>query len=217
MVTFFRPFFGRVYQAFLSDNQLGSAYREMGSTISPPYLFLYAMFLINASILVYVILNYYGLSFYDGWLSILAILGTLCAVYLGKHLLLFIIKSIFPVAKEMDLYNFTIIIFNIVLGVLFIPFSLLIAYGPENLTLTIVYFSFFAIFLVYAYRIVRSLLIGGKYLSFSKFHFFMYLCTAEVAPLLIVIKYFLKQLFERYMIVYFFTKQFSECQQTVKQ
>ena len=105
-----------------------------------------------------------------------------------------IFGSVFPVAKEVKLYNFTIIIFNIVLGVLFVPLSLFLAYGPDNLMIGVLYLTGVIVLLTYLYRSIRALLIGGKFLSFHKFHFFMYLCTAELAPLALVIKLALNQL-----------------------
>ncbi len=194
LITLFRPFFAKVYQAFVSDNQLRSAYREMGSSLSPPYYFLYAMFLVNASIFIYLIMRYYGVDTEFSWLQMLYLFGGLSAIFMGKHLLVLLVGAVFPVAKEASLYNFTIIIFNTMLGVVLVPLNLLLAYAPTNLVYAILCLSVILIGLTYLYRSIRSILISSKFLAFHKFHFFMYLCTAEIAPLVLVVKFILDQI-----------------------
>ena len=44
------------------------------------------------------------------------------------------------------------------------------------------------IFGITVFCILRGLFLASKYLSFHKFHFFMYLCTVEIAPVLVVVK-----------------------------
>lgn len=195
LLTLFRGYFAKVYQAFINDSQLRSAYREMGSTIILPYIVLYGMFVINASVLLYIVISKNGFYFGDNWQSWFYILVGLLVVFLGKHLMLSFFGSTFPVSKEVKLYNFTIVVFNIILGAIFIPITLLYAYGPDNLLVVLGYLTTSIILLLYVYRSIRVLLIGGKYISSHKFHFFMYLCTAEIAPLLLLIKFISKNVY----------------------
>ena len=154
-----------------------------------PYLILYAFSLILIGIFLFLVLNYYKISFFaTPMLDLMTSVGVVFAIFLTKHLVLQIISTIFPISKEMGQYSFTIIIFGIIVGLLLIPSILLIFYAPSTLTMPIIYGSFAIIGLIYLYRILRSLFIGVKYISLHKFHFFVYLCTIEIAPLLILMK-----------------------------
>ena len=48
--------------------------------------------------------------------------------------------------------------------------------------------------LTYIFRSLRGLFVAGRFLAFHKFHFLLYICTVEIAPVLILIKLIFKQL-----------------------
>jgi len=79
--------------------------------------------------------------------------------------------------------------FNIFIGIVLIPFNLLLSFGPSQIHYPVLMVSIGIIGLIYAYRSIRSLLIGSSYLYYNKFHFFMYLCGVEFAPLVILVKF----------------------------
>ena len=66
--------------------------------------------------------------------------------------------------------------------------SIFIAFAPSNLKLILIYLAFILIIGIYSFRVLRSLFLASKYISLHKFHFFMYLCTIEIAPVLILAK-----------------------------
>ena len=111
------------------------------------------------------------------------------AFWLGKHLLLTFIGSVFPVEKEVRIYNMTIIVFNLILGIVLIAGNGLFAHGPEGLKLPLFYLLLATIAGIYLFMILRSLFSAGRFLSFHKFHFLLYICTVEIAPVLILVKW----------------------------
>jgi len=189
LVNLYKSALGKVYRSFLNDNFLKMVHRDYGTVTMIPYLILYTFSLILIGIFIFVVLNYYEISFFSSpIIDLLACVGAVFAIFIVKHLVLQIIGSIFPISKAIEQYSFTIIIFGIIIGLLLLPAILLITYAPPNLTITLIYGTFIVIGLVYLYRILRSLFIGIKYISLHKFHFFVYLCTIEIAPLLVLIK-----------------------------
>ncbi|MEL6924738.1 MAG: DUF4271 domain-containing protein, partial [Bacteroidota bacterium] len=111
-----------------------------------------------------------------------------------KHLILRLVAAVFPVQKEVLLYNFTIIIFNIVLGIMLMPFNLFIALATSPVAKILIYIVLGLVGLAYLYRSLRGIFIASKYLTFNKFHFFIYFCTVEIAPLAIDVKLVLNQI-----------------------
>jgi hypothetical protein len=115
--------------------------------------------------------------------------------FLSKHLMLSVMRSLFPLENEIRKYNFLIIIFNCILGLFLVPFNLLIAFSAKNSSqqLLLVSWMLGLVAIFYTYRSLRSSPMGAKFLIQSPFHFLLYLCTVEIAPLLLLIKLALMQ------------------------
>jgi len=188
LVSLYSPTIKQLYKAFLNDNMLKLKHREQGSFLHLSLVMLYFFFFINAGFFCYLVLRELGWeSNSNPQLLLYCVLG-ISAVFLIKHLFLRILGAIFPIEKEIKQYNFTIGVFNIILGFTLLPFNLLIAYGQSDLPKHLIYSSLIIITLIYGFRVIRSLLIGSRYISLHKFHFFMYLCTVEIAPTLVLVK-----------------------------
>jgi len=96
--------------------------------------------------------------------------------------------AIFPVEKEAASYSFTMIAFGILLSLFLVAVNVFVAYGPAHLIQTTIYMAFGVIGLVYAFRSLRGLIIANNFLAANKFHFFLYLCAVEIAPVLVLVK-----------------------------
>ncbi|MDV7393473.1 DUF4271 domain-containing protein, partial [Arthrospira platensis SPKY1] len=97
-----------------------------------------------------------------------------------------VLGAIFPIQKETRLYNFTIIIFTIMLGVLLLGLNMFIAYMPAAYTQGFVYAAFAAIASLYLFRALRGLIIGQQFVYTYLFHFLLYLCAVEIAPVVVL-------------------------------
>ena len=122
----------------------------------------------------------------------ICVAGVLIAFSL-KHLVLGLIGLIFPVNREVSRYNFIMLIFGSSLGLLLGPINILLAYGPQNLHEVLIWGTISTIGLVYAFRSVRSLWLAGRIFASHQFHFLLYICTVEIAPVLTVVKLVLNQ------------------------
>lgn len=182
----------KAWRSFLSSNALNIAQREAsGFSGTSPYLFLYINFLLNAGVFAYLIvqslnsdgsLNNYAVFF-------LCLLGAI-VVFLGKHLTILLLSWLFPnIAADLDKYNFLLIAFSCVLGFFLIPFNFVIAFaGTQNwqFFVTLWLIALAAIFIIYG--VFRAFSLGTKYLFGYPLHFLLYLCAAEVLPVLLLIK-----------------------------
>jgi Domain of unknown function (DUF4271) len=185
-----RSFLQKIYGGFLNDNLLRIQYRELSSVTLPGYMAFYALFIANIAIFAYLALDYLGNVGADNRLEILfsCIFGIAIAFVL-KHFILSIIGFVFPITKEVGLYTMTISVFNIILGLILAPMNLLVAYAPANMTKNLLLLTIGIIVLVYGYRIIRSLIIGLRFVGENLFHFLLYLCTMEIAPILVIAKF----------------------------
>ncbi len=188
-MTLLREFIFKAYRAFLNDNLLSQLYREQGFILNGPYLILYGLYFISMGFFGYLALNHFEHLPFDGtWSNLLACIGTVMAIYLFKHLVLRIVGWLFPIKKEISLYNFSIVVFNVIIGLAVIPFSAFMAFGPDDMFRMIFWTAAGFIGIALAFRQLRGLFISGKYLSLYKFHFLLYLCAVEIVPVVVLMK-----------------------------
>jgi hypothetical protein len=167
-------------------NMLKLTKRSESSGINFNYVILYIGFFINFSVFIYLLQkNYSKIEGIKYWLLIL--LG-LIICYAVRHIFLYLLGRVFPIEKEAALYNYTILVFNILLGVSIIPVNLLLAYGPTDMSLTILYVGIGLVALFYILRNVRALSISLFLIDRGIIPFFIYLCVAEISPILFLYK-----------------------------
>ncbi len=189
IVTRFKNELADVYRAFLNENLLSLLYREKGTILKLPYFLLYVLAACSVGTMSFLIASVNGVEiFKSNFLSILTCIAGVGLLYTTRHLVIALLSYIFPFTTEINLYGFTIAIFNFVIGIALLPFITLMAFASTNTHYLILYIVIGLLAVVYLFRTFRSLMIGNKYLINNKFHFFMYLCTIEIAPMLILIK-----------------------------
>ena len=150
------------------------------------YLFLFINFVLNFSVFIYLFLNkYFQLS---GFHLFVILFFIVLLIYFFKHLFIYIFELIFPSLKSLSTYNFTVLLFNISLGVFLLPLNLFIAYSFDSLSIIFLYFSVIIIVMNYILRLFRGFLITYNYFNISIVHFFLYLCTFEILPLFVLYK-----------------------------
>ena len=114
--------------------------------------------------------------------------GIATGLFFLKHFVIKFLGWVFPIQKETSIYSMTITIFGIILSIILFAANVTIAYAPPQIISTIIYLSFIIIGIVYFFRSIRGLSIASKFLNRNKFHFFIYLCAVEIAPVLILWK-----------------------------
>lgn len=176
----------KIYKSISNENILKLSQREDGGGMSGHYLLLYGSFFINAAVFIYLLIELYFKhgGFKIWFFCLLFVVG----IYFFRHLALFLLGSFFPIQKETKLYSFTIEVYNIFLGLILIPLNLIIAFGPLNLTKPLIYTTIGLILLIFLIRYLRGIFIASKYIESNFLHFFIYLCTFEIAPLLVVLR-----------------------------
>ena len=189
VLTIFRIFIAKIWKAFLNDNILSQLLREREAGATIGYLILYLIFFINAGIFTFLALKYYHVKLPPSHLqALLLCIGGITLFYAAKHALLAIVRYVFPVEKEVARYNFTVMVFNIVTGIFLAPMILFAAYSSEPVNGLIIQLTIGLFAGVLAFRALRGLFIANRLFAWHKFHFFLYLCAVELAPLLVTFK-----------------------------
>ena len=184
----------KAWKSLLNDNALVIAQRESaGQAGNTPYYLLYANFLLNAGLCVFLIVQSQTDNRFNNIGFLLLCFFFAGAIFLSKHLLLRVVAWMLPVEQEIMRYNFLIIVFNCVLGLFLMPFNFLISFLLEYKDF-LVFWAIGLAILFYGYRSVRALSSITKFLAGHQFHFLLYLCTVEIAPVVILVKLVLLQM-----------------------
>ncbi len=177
------------YQAVTSDNALRQIYKEPMGWGSFGYLSLYVMFWINAGIFAFLLMSYYKMKPPFGQFgTFMACVAGVSGLILLKHTVLYLVAKVFPIEKEVRTYNFIIMTVGIILGLILMPINIFIAYSSPTMSFAFVYLGIAVVVISYLVRSLRSLPVAAPFLIDNRFHFLLYLCTVEIAPLLVISK-----------------------------
>lgn len=181
------------FRATLRQQQL----RDQLTQTPAPSLMLNALFVLSASLYLSFLAKYYSLlSNWDFWQVFLYSAGGLILLYAGKYIVMKIIGWILRVDKAADAYIFVVFMVNKVLGIFLIPIVMLMAFPTESIIHAVVVLSLSLVVFLFLYRFWLSYRAVRGEIKVNPFHFFLYLCAFEIAPLLLLFK-FLTTIVER--------------------
>jgi len=146
-------------------------------------------FVLSAGLYLNFILFYFQLSISDNfWLQYAYCTAALAVIYIVKFIGLKVTGWLFNVSNATDSYIFIVFIVNKVLGILLLPFLLVLAFSREPLYGSGIYLSWFGIGLLLIYRFILSYAAIRKEVKLNSFHFVLYILSFEVVPLLLIYK-----------------------------
>ena len=181
-----RDILPKLLQSVFNENMLKLTKKQDGERLNLHFAIIYMVFFINASVFTYLIIkNSGGLAGTKYWFYILCII---ILIYLVRHTMLTIAGWIFPLEKSTSLYSFLIMVLNLVTGLLLIPVNLGMAFGPESVFHPAMITGLVFIALSLLMRYFRGFFISANYIFNNIFLFFVYLCTFEIAPILVGIR-----------------------------
>ncbi|MFW5821166.1 MAG: DUF4271 domain-containing protein [Bacteroidota bacterium] len=172
------------------DYQLSiKVFQDPGLIQKRIFVFLNFFYYLTAGVFIYLVLDYFNYNPLDlkDLRLLMAVTGLIIAYSLFRYLMMKLTGYLF---KRQELFAkalFHNFIYNKILGIIIIPFILLIAYTRGFYQDISVYTGIFVFSVINIFRIVRLI----KFLLKSVvliFYFILYLCTLEIIPLLVIIK-----------------------------
>ena len=186
---YFSDLFTLFFRATLRQQQL----REQLLQSPLPSLFLNSLFVLSGSLYMALLGdNYKILPGNDFWTLWLYCLCLLIVIYTGKYLILKTFGWILKINRATDIYLFVVFMVNKMTGIFLLPILLIIAFPAPSLLPIAITLSFCMLVLLFGYRFIVSYRLIRKEIKLNLFHFFLYLCAFEIAPLLLIWKVLLK-------------------------
>ena len=184
----FSKYFQNIFILFFQPSFRQKQTREQLQQGNLPSLLLNLFFILSAAVYASFLLSYYHIAQVSFWLLFLYSSASLLVLYSGKYVFLSFTGWVFNVKEATDAYIFAINLINKIMGVILIPFTLIIAFSRSEIIHVSITFSILIILLLFIYRYLVSYGPVSREVKVSPLHFFFYIFAFEITPLLLIYK-----------------------------
>jgi hypothetical protein len=113
------------------------------------------------------------------------IFASLLIYQLFKSMIVYTTGIIFNTTEHSRQFQLNSLIFNTIIGIVLFPIAIIALYWDSTVYLII---GSVIVSLLVVYRLIRDILLGMANKSYNLFYLFLYLCTLEILPLVLVYK-----------------------------
>jgi hypothetical protein len=178
-----------IIHAFYSNRVLNNLNKEDNLFSSWPFLFLFIQFGFIIGMYLYLIVQYYQVSYGGGGFQFFVTISiSIVILYAVKIMVLRIIGHLFNLQKPVHEYISILYLSYFNLSLLFIPLVIAFALTPLRYGMYFIAISTVLVILVFVFQIVRAGYIILSNNRLSKVYLFLYFCALEICPILILIK-----------------------------
>lgn len=183
-------YFTNTFIAFQKPNLTARSLKEQLSQNSLASLIMDIVSCISIGTFIFSVVNYYQIELktihVNKYLLYTYIIGGVSLYFLTKFSLLKLHGYIFNIQDEVRNYAYNISLINKVLGVVLIPFSALIMLNDFGWIQALIIISLFITIILISNTYIRSSALFKYFLHNSIFQFFLYLCTSEIIPIVLI-------------------------------
>jgi len=154
-----------------------------------------AIFVLSMSLFVFQLLEHNNLKlpYTENISPFFLILTVVFLTYPLKSVFLRLVGWLFNDTEKFTEYLFNVFLLNKVLGLALVPIVVLVTYLSfgQHALLTV---GVLLVFFNYTYRLLRGYYVGRATANLSQFYIFLYLCTLEILPLVVITRYISSEL-----------------------
>lgn len=151
--------------------------------------FLYNLFFIFAAgAYVALLAQYFKVANENFVILFLYSTALLAISYIIKYIFITFSGWVFNAKEASDTYIFVVYLINKIMGILLIPFILILAFSRKQVIDVGITVSILLISLLFLYRYIISYAPVKREIKVSPLHFFLYICAFEITPLLLIYK-----------------------------
>lgn len=186
---FYTRYFNNLFRVFFNASLRQSQLTDQLLQAKLPSLFFNILFILSGGVYIYLILRYINwIPFENFWEVLFYATCSLGIIYLVKYITLKFTGWLTGYKEITNTYVFVIFLINKILGILLVPFIIIIAFSISSLASAAVIISLLLIGLMFLLRFFRSYGLLQHQLKISRFHFFMYVVGIEILPVLLIYK-----------------------------
>lgn len=185
----FSKYFSDLFRVFFRTTLKQRQIKEQLMQTPFPSLVFNGFYVASAGLYINLLLHYFDITPLDNfWMMYLYCCIGLSVIYFGKFVGLVICGWLFNMRKAADSYIFIVFIINKVIGIALLPFVVLLSFTGGVLYDVSLVLSWCAVGGLFLYRFILGFAVIRNEVRFNLFHFFLYLCAFEIAPLLLIYK-----------------------------
>jgi hypothetical protein len=185
----FPKYFGDLFRLFFRTTLKQRQIRDQLTQTPLPSLLLNGFFVISGGLYITFLLQHFDLNPVDSfWLIFLYCCLGLSAAYFVKFIGLKVCGWLFNMKEAADSYIFIVFIVNKMLGILLLPLLIVLAFSLGDVYAVGLTVSWCLVIGLLIYRFILTYAAVRNQVKVNPFHFFLYLCAFEIAPLLLVYK-----------------------------
>jgi hypothetical protein len=186
----FPKYFTDLFRVYLRTTLKQSQVREQLLQTPLPSLLLNGFFLISCGMYAGFLVEHFNLapkfSFWQLWLYCSILLSI---IYMMKYAGVWLAGWLFNRADAASSYIFIVFMTNKILGIVVLPFLVLLAFGTANIYSPALIISITLVACLFLYRFYLSIGVIRSQARVNLLHFFLYLLAFEALPLLILFKW----------------------------
>jgi hypothetical protein len=180
----------QLFTAFFNSSVTNQIVRDENILVQRASVLLSVVFYFSGALFLYQVSVYYGWEYKiinTGFARFVILVLFIATAYSFKMVLLKLLGFVFEIDRTVSSYIFNIFLINNIIGIVFIPVVILIAY-VSGFTNYLIYTGTALVILGFIFCLFRGFIIWTSLPRFSLYYLILYLCAIEVAPLLIIFK-----------------------------
>lgn len=187
--AFYSKYFNNIFRVFFNTSLRQNQLTDLLLQAKLPSLIFNIFFVISAGLYSWLIFRHYQLlKEPDNYLYLATAVLFIAAIYFGKYIALKIIGLISGMIAAADQYIFVIFLINKIIGIILIPFIILLAFAPSSWMTPIILISIIVVGTLFLLRYLRSYGLLQNQIKINGFHFLLYIIGMEIVPILLIYK-----------------------------
>ncbi|HMU46669.1 MAG TPA: DUF4271 domain-containing protein [Chitinophagaceae bacterium] len=183
----FPKYFNDLFRVFFRTTLKQKQISEQLEQTPLPSLLLNGFFVISGGLYMAFIIDHYKLNpLGNFWILSAYCCAGLSIIYLLKFLSIKTAGWLFSMSEAADSYIFIVFVINKMIGILILPFLILLAFTMGYLNQAGLVLSYCLIGGMLLYRAILTFATIRNQVKVNPFHFFLYLIAFEIAPLLLI-------------------------------
>jgi len=185
----FEKYLNDLFRLFFNTTMKQRQIREQMIQTPLASVLLNIFFVFSSAFYISFLLQYYQvIEPAEFWFIFLYAILFLAAIYLVKFIWLKLAGWLFNVQEAAENYIFIVFIINKIIGIFLLPILILMAFSSEQILEVALVISWIGLGGLLIYRFILTFAAVRNQINVNLFHFFVYLCAFEIAPLLLIYK-----------------------------
>ncbi len=186
---FYARYFSTLFRVFFNTSLRQSQLTDQLVQAKLPSMLFNLFFILSTGTYIYFLLRqYHAVPNVKYWVFWTVCICTVAVVYFSKYSSLKFTGWVTGYTQTTDTYVFVIFLINKILGIVLLPFTILMAFAGNNTAAAAALLSLLFAGLLLLLRFLRSYGLLQNQLKINRFHFILYLTGVEVIPLLLIYK-----------------------------